>query len=407
MRLTDAVVRRLPIPETGNKVHYDDGLAGFGCRVTRAGAKSFILNYRVKGSGRERRYTIGAYPSWQVAAARDEAKRLRRLIDGGGDPLGDIEDRRAQPTMADLIERFEQEHLPRKRGRTAEHYRSILQTHVVPHFGLHTKVADVQFADVDALHRKITKAGSPYAANRTLAVVAKMFALACRWQMRSDNPAKHVERNNEVKRKRYLTTDELARLTVALTEYPNQQFANIIRLLMLTGARRNEVVLMRWKDLDLDRRDDKGKPSPVWTKPASTTKQKTDHVVPLSAPAQQLLSQIYDAQRGARSEFVFASSRGDGRVIELKDHWKRLCKVTGIAGLRIHDLRHSFASQLVSGGASLPLIGALLGHSNPVTTSRYAHLYDDPQRAAVEKVGAIISGAPVAETVPLRPKRRR
>jgi integrase len=120
----------------------------------------------------------------------------------------------------------------------------------------------------------------------------------------------------------------------------------------------------------------------------------------------QLLSEIYDAQRGAHSEHVFPSPRGDGRVIELKDHWARLCKAAGIAGLRIHDLRHSFASQLVSGGASLPLIGALLGHSNPTTTARYAHLYDDPQRAAVERVGAIISGAPAAETVKL-PKRRR
>ena len=398
MRLTDAAVRRLPAPQRGNKVHYDDELAGFGCRITCGGAKAFVVNYRVKGSGRERRITIGKYPAWQVKAARDEAERLRRLIDSGGDPLDDIEEARAAPTMADLIERFEQEHLPRKRGRTAEHYRSILQTHVVPHFGLHTKVLDVQFTDVDSLHRKITKAGSPYAANRALAVVAKMFALACRWQMRGDNPAKHVERNVESKRKRYLSANELARLTAALAEYSNQQIANIIRLLMLTGSRRSEVVLMRWKDVDLE--------NGTWTKPASTTKTKTDHSVPLSAPAMQLLSEIYDAQRGARSEHVFPSSRGDGRVIELKDHWARLCKAAGIAGLRIHDLRHSFGSQLVSGGASLPLIGALLGHSNPTTTARYAHLYDDPQRAAVERVGAIISGAPAAETVKL-PKRRR
>jgi len=398
MRLTDAAVRRLRAPQRGNKVHYDDELAGFGCRITCGGAKAFVVNYRVKGSGRERRITIGKYPAWQVKAARDEAERLRRLIDSGGDPLGDIEDQRAAPTMADLVRRFEDEHLPRKRGRTAEHYRSILQTHVVPHFGLHTKVLDVQFTDVDSLHRKITKAGSPYAANRALAVVAKMFALACRWQMRGDNPAKHVERNVESKRKRYLSADELARLTAALAEYPNQQIANIIRLLMLTGSRRSEVVLMRWKDIDLE--------NGTWTKPASTTKTKTDHSVPLSAPAMQLLSEIYDAQRGAHSEHVFPSPRGDGRVIELKDHWARLCKVAGIAGLRIHDLRHSFASQLVSGGASLPLISALLGHSNPTTTARYAHLYDDPQRAAVERVGAIISGAPAAETVKL-PKRRR
>src|SRR6516225_980176 len=105
MRLTDAAVRRLPAPQRGNKVHYDDELASFGCRITCGGAKAFVVNYRVKGSGRERRITIGKYPAWQVKAARDEAERLRRLIDSGGDPLGDIEDQRAAPTMADLVRR--------------------------------------------------------------------------------------------------------------------------------------------------------------------------------------------------------------------------------------------------------------------------------------------------------------
>ena len=184
----------------------------------------------------------------------------------------------------------------------------------------------------------------------------------------------------------------------ALAEYPNKKLANIFRLLLLTGARRGEVRAMRWADVDLK----KG----TWTKPGSTTKQRTDHVVPLSAPARQLLSEIYAAQHGAPSQWVFPSSRNDGHVIELKDDWARLCKTAKITGLRTHDLRHSFASQLASGGASLPLIGALLGHSNPKTTHRYAHLFDDPQRAAVEKVGAIFSGAPAVESTPLRKKRR-
>ena len=156
---------------------------------------------------------------------------------------------------------------------------------------------------------------------------------------------------------------------------------------------------MRWADLDLE----KG----TWTKPASTTKQKADHVVPLSAPARQLLVSIHEAQRGVRSKWVFPSVRGDGHVVELKDDWARLCKAAKITGLRTHDIRHSFASQLASGGASLPLIGALLGHSNPKTTHRYAHLFDDPQRAAVEKVGAIFSGAPAVEPTPLPKGRRR
>jgi integrase len=407
--LTDSLVRNLtPRGHSGhggghsghgNRIVYDDVVSGFGIRVTAAGARSFILNYRVRDTGRERRFTIGGWPNWNVASARKEARRLRTVIDSGGDPLGDIQTERAAPTMADLIQRFEEEHLPRKRPGTARFYKLVLRNHIEPHFGQHAKVADVQFSDVDALHRKITKAGSPYAANRVLAVTSMMFTLACRWQMRSDNPAKHVERNVEEKRKRYLSGDELARLLKALAEYPNQKLANIFRLLLLSGARRGEVRAMKWADVDLE----KG----VWTKPASTTKQKSDHVVPLSAPARQLLSEIYAAQRGARSEWVFPSTRGDGHVIELQLDWVKLCKAAGIVGLRTHDLRHSFASQLASGGASLPLIGALLGHSNPKTTDRYAHLFDDPLRQAVERVGAIHSGAPAVEPTPLPKKRRR
>jgi integrase len=397
--LTDSLVSNLTPPDHGNRIVYDAIVPGFGIRVTAAGNRSFILNYRVKGSGRERRYTIGSAASWTVAAARKEAKRLRVVIDGGGDPQGDIDTDREAPTMADLIQRFEQEHLPRKRPGTVSAYQFILRKHIEPHFGLHTKVADVQFSDCDALHRKITKAGSPYAANRTLAVLSMMFELACRWQMRSDNPTKHIERNIEMKRQRYLSADELAALLKALAEYPNQKVANIFRLLLMTGARRGEVRSMRWENLDLK----KG----TWSKPASTTKQKADHVVPLSAPARQLLSEIDAAQRDARSDWVFPSSRGDGHIINLKDDWARLMRAAAITGLRTHDLRHSFASQLASGGASLPFIGRLLGHADPKTTQRYAHLFDDPLRAAVERVGAIYSGAPAVEPTPLSKGRRR
>ena len=394
-RLTDTIVKRLPVPEQGSKVYYEGGeVPGFGLCVTAAGSRSFILNYRTKAR-RERRITIGKHPSWQVKAARDEAKRLRRLIDSGGDPLADHEADREAPTMGDLIERFTAEHLPRLRPASARMYGLILQNHIGPHFGKHAKVADVTFADCDRLHQKISRSGHPYAANRCKNVMTKMFKLSIKWGWRSDNPASAVEMNTEQMRKRYMSADELTRLMAALAKYPNKKFVNIIRLLLLTGARRGEVRAMRWADLDLA--------VGTWTKPASSTKQKEDHSVPLSAPARQLLAGI----RRESSEWVFPSSRNDRHVIELKDDWSALCKAAGITGLRVHDLRHSFASALASGGASLPLIGALLGHSQPATTARYAHLYQDPQRAAVEKIGAIISGAPAAETVALRPKRRR
>ena len=282
--LTDAVVKRLPLPASGNKLTFDAAVAGFAARVTAAGARSFVLNYETK-AGRQRRITIGALGDWTAAAARAEARRLRQVISQGGDPLGELEAERAAPTVAELIDRFEREHLPRKRPGTADDYRQMLDNHIRPHFGRHTKVADVRFADVEALHRKITRGGSNYAANRCVAVLSKMFALAVHWHWRENNPAKGIERNVEYRRQRYLKPDELMRLTRALAAYSDQQTANIIRLLLLTGARKGEVLAMRWDDIDS---------AGIWSKPASSTKQKQDHVVPLSAPARQLLSEIHE-----------------------------------------------------------------------------------------------------------------
>jgi integrase len=384
-RLTDASVKRLRAPRAGNKITYDSDVAGFGIRVTAAGARSFAFNYRTR-SGRERRHTIGGYPDWRTTGAREEARRLRRLVDEGGDPLADIEAERDAPTVAELCDRFELEHLPRKRPGTATDYRRMLRNHIRPHFGQHAKVADVDFSHIDALHRKISKAGYKHRANRVVAVLSKMFALAIRWKLRPDNPCKGIEKNQEGKRKRYLSGDELVRLTTALAEHPDRQAANIVRMLLLTGARRGEVLAAKWDDIDLG--------TGTWTKPASTTKQAADHVAPLSAPARQLLSDIAAKGGDSRlSEYVFPGHATAGHRTTIKRNWRWIIKAAGITGLRIHDLRHSFASQLASGGASLPLIGALLGHSSPVTTHRYAHLYDDPQRAAVERVGAVVEAA--------------
>jgi integrase len=279
----------------------------------------------------------------------------------------------------------------------------MLAIHIRPHFGPHAKVADVTFADVDALHRKITKTGATYAANRCIAIVSKMFSLAVRWGYRETNPAKGIERNTEYGRRRYLGSDELVRLTTALAKHPDKQAADIIRLLLLTGARRGEVLAMRWADIDVA--------EGIWSKPPSSTKQKEHHQVPLSAPARQLLSEISKQQAGKRHvlpTYVFPGIGITGHRIELKKDWRQLTKAAQISGLRIHDLRHSYASQLVSSGASLPLIGALLGHANPSTTARYAHLAHDPLREATERVGSVITaaGKPVPPNSVVRLKGR-
>jgi integrase len=399
-RLTDNQLRDLAAPESGNKVYYDapnkrgnDWTPGFGLRVTAAGARSFILNYRTK-DGIERRKTIGQYGAWTLLAARAEAQRLKRAIDQGADPVAEDRERRNAETVADLCQRFLEEHVVKKRPATQRDYSSIIKTIEAELGG--RKVASIEYADIDRLHRRITASGSPFRANRTVAVASKMFTLAIRWRMRSDNPCKGVERNTEHQRKRYLSANELERLIKALDEHPNQQAADAFRLLLLTGGRSGEVFAAMWDQFDLEA----GK----WTKPGATTKQKTEHEIPLSAPARQLLQRIRRQQDEAEN-YVFPSDGKTGHITTLKKSWREVCRDAKITGLRVHDLRHSFASQLVSSGASLPLIGALLGHSNPMTTSRYSHLFDDPQRAAVERVGAIVIGKKKAPVVPLRRRR--
>ena len=379
-RLTEAGVKRLPPPAKGNRITYDPALPGFGVRVTAAGHRAFVLTYYNR-TGRQRRYTIGAFPDWSVTGAREEARKLKRQIDQGGDPLAELEAERGAPTVNELIRRFLEEHVSRKRPSTQVDYRIAIARHIQPAIGS-KKVAEVAWADVDAIHRKLTKAGKPIQANRVAAVSSKMFALAIKWRLRLDNPAKGIERNPETKRKRYATPAELQRLMPALDRHPDQQGADIFRLCMLTGCRSHEAMSARWDAVDLD--------AGVWTKPGATTKQKTDHVIPLSTPARQLFAKL---RRQTNSEWVFpAPDSNTGHRVTITKSWRLLCKAAKISGLRVHDLRHSFASQLVSQGASLPLVGTLLGHTQAQTTARYAHLFDDPQREAVERVGKLLTG---------------
>jgi integrase len=408
-KLSDAIVRDLTPPATGNKIHYDkgpDAVRGFGVRITASGQRSFVLNY--VAAGRERRMTIGAYPAWKVAAARKEAMQLRQDIDRGIDPLADRNAEREAPTVNDLADRYLDEWAkPKKRPGPAAADESNLRRLVRPEIGK-LKVQAVAYADVDRLHRKVSKTAGPYQGNRVLGLLSKMFSLAVLWKMRDDNPARGISRNHEEARERYIEGEELQRLTEALAAHPDQQVANALRLLLLTGARRGELLSATWDMFDLE--------MGIWVKPSAHTKQKRVHRVPLSAPAMMLLSEIRaEAEQDARakgravSPRVFPAPLGaDQMVAPLKRGWKAICKTAGIDGTRVHDLRHSYASFLVNSGLSLPIIGRLMGHVQVATTQRYAHLADDPLRAATERVGAIVTGKDKGgEVVPLGKRRAR
>jgi len=394
-RLDDKLVKALPAPAAGAKITYDSDVSGFGVRVTAAGARAFILNYRV--AGRERRYTIGSATEWKATAARKFAADMKARIRLGHDPLAELEQDRTAKTVADLCDRFERDHLPRLRPATQKQYRqamhgSATRKGIRQHFK-HHKVEDLTHSDVEGYHRLLSRS-APTMANRALAVFSRMLGLAIRWGWRTDNPARGTERNQEQKRTRYLSQPEIRALTDALANLPDQQAANVFRLMLLTGCRKGEALSARWSQIDLE--------AGVWIKPGSTTKQKTEHRVPLSAAAIALLEGI-----DRHSDFVFPGQIEGQHRQEVKAQWENLCaaaRLVDAAGektVRMHDLRHTYASVLASAGLSLPIIGALLGHSQPATTARYAHLMDDPLRQATERAAALVTGAKSADVVKL------
>ena len=330
---------RQTAPGTGEGLHGHPRQRGARVRRPRHGQGRAVLHPELlHPDGRDRCFTIGQHPDWSVTAARARARELRREIDAGGDPLAEIEAERDAPTVAELIDRFEAEHLPRKRAITAQDYGACSRTTIRPHFGQHTKVADVTFADIDALHRKISKAGARMRANRSVAILSKMFSLAVRWGMRETNPCKGIERNTEHHRRRYLSGDELGRLVAALAEHPDRQAADAVRLLLLTGARRGEVLGMRWADIDLT--------AGTWSKPPSSTKQNAtprgaaERTGPRAAgPHPRGAGRAARNARSASSSFP--STGATGHLVEIKKSWATLTKAAGIKNLRLHDLRHS------------------------------------------------------------------
>jgi integrase len=384
-----ADIAKLTPPEKGHRIHYVNGVPGLGLRITAKDVRSWVFNYRVKGTLTERRYTIGRYPQpWPFSLAKDEAKVLRREVDQGGDPMGEIHDEREAPTVRDMAERYIEEFMPKKRESTQTEEKRRIRRLILPKIG-NRKVREITLADMDKIHRNM--AAHPYGANRTLSVCSVMFAKSIKWGWRETNPCKGVERYPEPARERYLSQKEIAGLSEVLAAYPNQVVANAVRFLLLTGARRGEVLKMKWADVDLE--------TGVWVKPANTTKSKKPHRVPLSAAAMEVL-----ASMERTNDFVFPGRKTDRSLCDLKNVWEKIRQDAGLKDVRLHDLRHSYASILASSGLSLPIIGRLLGHTQPATTARYAHLFDEPLREATEKVAAHVSSAskPTADVVKLR-----
>jgi|HubBroStandDraft_2_1064218.scaffolds.fasta_scaffold18613_2 integrase len=410
-KIAQRVVERLAAPATGSRIEYDKELPGFGVRITAAGAISFVLNYHIHG--RERRYTIGRWPEWSADAARNEAQERRREIRNGKDPLEQLALSRSERTMSDLAEDYMENYAEMyKRPASVRDDRNMLKSTILPKFG-QMGLSAIGRRDIESLHHSLK--GTPYKANRVLSLLSKMFAQDKHkfkdsspfW---SDNPAKGVPRYHEDKREFWLTNEQLDELEKALNSYPVQDSANAIRLLIWTGSREGEVLKAMWTEFDLKRG--------FWTKPSHHTKQKKVEQLPLSTPALTLLNKMAESKTG---DYLFPGSGrrvGNSRV-SLRRAWMQVCKAASLAReikvpgkrtdkttgqrkeltryrpmVRIHDLRHTYASHLVSHGESLYVVQRLLGHTQSKTTERYAKLADVALRKATEHFGEIRAGKP-------------
>lgn len=376
-KLTKSIVEGLT-PDDADYVVWDAELPGFGVRVKPSAVKSYIVQYRNRKTGASRRKTIGQHgPLLTFHKARERARIVLADALKGNDPVEDARTDRSAPTVRVLAADYLEQHaIPKKRSRSVANDRSMIGRVILPRLG-GKKVTAVQSRDIHTLH--VAMRDTPYQANRVLALLSKMFSLAVAWGWRSDNPVKGIERFHEERRERWLSDDELARLLGVLSTHPNQRAANAIRFQLLTGARIGEVLSAQWSEIDLGRG--------VWIKPSHHTKQKRTEHLPLSAPALALLADMRETT-GEQVQYLFPGNVPNMPLQGIKKFWRRVTEEAGLKDYRIHDNRHTHASHLVSSGLSLEIVGRLLGHTNPLTTKRYAHLADHPLRAAAERFGS-------------------
>ena len=367
-------------PAERERIVWDDDITGFGVRVHPTGRKVYIVKYRHEG--RSVKVTIGPHGPVTPAAARAKAAEIVTLAKTGRDVAGRTPRSRGSATVADLARRFMDEYAPAHlKPSTASLYRRIIEGRILPRLGKR-RVSDIGKSDVVALHHDMRDV--PGHANRTLGVLSRMLTLAEVWEMRPEgvNPCRHVKKYPEHERERFLSDDEYRRLGAALRDAEREGFASpaaiaAIRLLMLTGCRSGEILSLRWEYVDLDMGE--------LRLPESKTGAKVVH---LGDPAIAVLRAI---PRTEGNPWVLPGLKRGRHIAYLHDSWRRILVRAGIENLRIHDLRHSFASGGLLVGEGLPMIGKLLGHNKVQTTARYAHLANDPLKAAANRIASWIA----------------
>jgi integrase len=400
-RLTNSVVNGAAKRDSDYFI-WDGDLKGFGLKVCSGGRKSYVCKYRL-GTGRNaptRRMTIGAHGApWTPEQARKRASQILGLVAHGEDPAQAKQADKDVLTVSQLCDRYLEHGAATKKASTLATDRGRIERHIKPLLG-RMRVPDVKRADISrflqdvaagktavdvktgARGRAIVRGGKG-TATRTVGLLGGIFSFAVESGWISENPVRGVKRFRDRRNERFLGADELQKLGAALVAAEaageNPYAIAIIRLLILTGARKGEIESLRWPEVDWQ--------YSYLRLADSKTGQK---LVMLNGAAIEVLQTV---PRQNTSDFVFPAFRSDGYYEGTPKVWRRIRAGAGLENVRIHDLRHSFASMAVSGGASLPVIGALRGHKDSATTARYAHLQNDPIRNASDQVGDALSEA--------------
>jgi len=363
---------------------WDAELKGFGLIVLPSGRRTYCVEYR-NVNRIKKRLKIGVHGQITAEEARALAKKGLSQVVHGEDPAEQKKKISNLATMEDLAHNYIERHGYKKRPRSLQGDIGLLKNVILPALG-RLKVPHVTRRDIESLHKILQR--TPYKANHTLALLSKMFSLAEAWEWREDNPVRGIPRYQEEKRDRWLNQDELNRLWKVLEHHSDRMTAYVFKFLILTGARKGEALGATWDQFDLE----KG----VWTKPSHLTKQKKREHLPISEQAIEVL-QIVKKRTPKGSVHVFPGRIEGEPLKEIKTFWRTALKEAKLENVRIHDLRHTHASHLVSSGLSLSIVGKLLGHTQASTTQRYAHLADEPLREAVELFGSMVGKLPPKE----------
>ena len=427
LKLTKRVVDRL-VPADDRFIVWDAELAGFGLRVAPTGIKTFVVRYRSEGGGRtapQHLMAIGRYGVLTPDEGRKKAKGILGAVTNGEDPAGVQLAARKQMTVAELCDVYLKKGVlvPGRAGKvkkasTVKDDRGRIEAHIKPLLG-NRRVASVTSADIERFLVDVATGktrtdpkekprhrvrGGKGVATRAAATLGAIFTFARRQRMRSDNPVNGVPKYAINRNERFLTSDELERLGAAMREAetigiewsadpakkikhapkPENRRVTIspfagaaVRLLLFTGCRLGEILKLKWTEIDFERG--------FLFLPDSKTGKKP---VVLNAPALAVLSELPHA-----GEYVIAGDEPGKPRYDLKKPWRLIRRRAGLTGLRLHDLRHTHASFGVANGFGLPIIGKLLGHTQPSTTQRYAHLDNDPLRRASKRIGSVIAAA--------------